>query len=480
MLSTNFPMDAEGRTLHLNWRRGDVHSRIVLVGSTSRARAFAASFDEVTGELGSSRGFLAINGTCGGVSVSIVAVQMGMANMDFVVRELSAIVDGPMCLFRVGTCGTPHVSTPIGTFVVATQGAVYVHRNPDAWSSVRSVEPYSITLPVLGDVGLMQHVATAMATDGLAVECGLNCSADSFYSSQGRQGEQFRDRNRALLELLRQRCPDVRALEMESFHLFDLARCALSDLRVGACALVLANRITDEFLAAEEHQAIMARAGRPVLSAVSSFAFAPRKPRRQLSVWLVPSVADGRFWVEKTVPAASAVHGSHEHMCRAHIKLTAISLNRGDDTELRSTLRQISAVCERLTCELPTPLTLTVDSIGNRPGSEFQCAFARVAAPSWLLRARALLRELAFAAGDESFPDDDPSAYEPHISLPYADGLSYDHQVELLEKLGGASELINRPFRIDALLVVDTSQTFPSWQVLDEFPLPATRWLNNC
>jgi len=52
----------------------------------------------------------------------------------------------------------------------------------------------------------------------------VNASADSFYSSQGRQTS-FPDHNENLIELLQLSTKDLATLEMETFHLFHLAAC---------------------------------------------------------------------------------------------------------------------------------------------------------------------------------------------------------------------------------------------------------------
>ena len=49
---------------------------------------------------------------------------MGTPMMDFVVRETRAVVDGPMAIIRLGTCGLLDALTPVGTLVVASQGSV--------------------------------------------------------------------------------------------------------------------------------------------------------------------------------------------------------------------------------------------------------------------------------------------------------------------------------------------------------------------
>jgi len=51
----------------------------------------------------------------------------------------------------------------------------------------------------------------------------VNASADSFYSSQGRQTS-FPDRNEYLIPHLLETVPDIGSFEMETFHLYHLAK----------------------------------------------------------------------------------------------------------------------------------------------------------------------------------------------------------------------------------------------------------------
>ena len=82
---------------------------------------------------------------------------------------------------------------------------------------------------------------------------GANCSTDSYYSSQGRLDQNFCDRNVDLMEWISAQHPQgISTVEMETFHLLDLARCVdpSSPIYASAISLVLANRITDAFVVA--------------------------------------------------------------------------------------------------------------------------------------------------------------------------------------------------------------------------------------
>ena len=74
----------------------------------------------------SGRGFLTLTGRFRGVPVSVVTTLMGMANMDFVVRECAAAVDGQMAVVRLGTCGALRAPARLGDMLVARDGAVCV------------------------------------------------------------------------------------------------------------------------------------------------------------------------------------------------------------------------------------------------------------------------------------------------------------------------------------------------------------------
>ena len=153
MKSANFPIDDDGRPLHLQWKKGDIASRIILVGSCDRATLFATQgLDPSTiQKYTSTRGFLAYTGypkkkqqkmieeQSEYNKISIVAVGMGYPMMDFVIRELrSAIIideDTPMIIVRVGTCGTPCENVKPGTFVQCYPGSYYCYRNIDSFNN---------------------------------------------------------------------------------------------------------------------------------------------------------------------------------------------------------------------------------------------------------------------------------------------------------------------------------------------------------
>ncbi|KAI8872218.1 hypothetical protein GQ42DRAFT_161475 [Ramicandelaber brevisporus] len=162
--------------------------------------------------------------------------MMGTPNMDFFVRETRAVVHGPMCIIRLGSCGGIGDGS-VGDVAVA-DSAVAISRNFDAFTAdaaaAAAEPPYLISKPVAADAGLTAslkaNIEAAIAHQAGALDSkvvvGLNATADSFYSSQGRTDTAFDDRNEALFDAIRTKYPAAQTLEMETFMLYHLAQCA--------------------------------------------------------------------------------------------------------------------------------------------------------------------------------------------------------------------------------------------------------------
>ncbi|KAJ7708312.1 uridine phosphorylase [Mycena rosella] len=233
LTDANFPRTADLRVYHLGLRPGEVANRIITVGSPSRARTVAAHFDAAPKhfELASERGFLTITGRYKGVPVSVVSIGMGHPNVDFFVREVRECLSGDMLIIRLGSCGSL-IDVPVGS-VVIPKSSVAVERNLD-FDFVNPEEcteqPYRISKPVMADAEFHAQVHKSLADakppggKTVIVAGSANASADSFYSSQGRQTS-FPDQNDSLIEHLQASVKDLATFEMETFWLYHLAAC---------------------------------------------------------------------------------------------------------------------------------------------------------------------------------------------------------------------------------------------------------------
>ncbi|CAE7473639.1 deoD [Symbiodinium natans] len=212
------------RVLHLGLTDGEIANRVVVVGHHSRAELLSGFLSPEGPELfklASDRGFLTYTGLFNGQRLSIVSIGMGLPMMDFFVREARAIVKGPMAIVRLGTCGCLQDWVKVGCVSVASAGSALAQRNYshfDAPELHAGSEPYLISDLCLPDADLTSLVSSSLreALGAEKVVEGINITADSFYSSQGRADPAFEDENSALIEKVLQRYP--KAITMASQH----------------------------------------------------------------------------------------------------------------------------------------------------------------------------------------------------------------------------------------------------------------------
>ena len=202
--------------------------------------------------------------------------------MDFFVRESRAIVAGPMAMVRYGTCGGLSAQAEPGKIAVAAGGSGYVVRNPDAFTHTYCTErekekekrePYFFFDVCPADAALTalvsQTLSTELGSDSF-VE-GVNVTADSFYSSQGRLDAAFEDDNAHMVDrIVAHYAPHALSMEMESFTLLHLAKCSRVPIKATAAAIVIANRLSSKVVEGDVLKHIETVGGRAVLHAVAN------------------------------------------------------------------------------------------------------------------------------------------------------------------------------------------------------------------
>ncbi len=242
----------------------------------------------------SDRGFETFTGTVAGVPVSVVATGMGLAMMDFMVREVRHVVEGPMLMVRFGTSGGLGHSIVPGSVVVAHPGASLVLRDYEAVDrgAGRAAAAYRFLPIVQSDSPLSLAVEGELraALPIGAVVQGVNVTADSFYASQGRTSSAFSDQNAELLDEVLVRYPSALCMEMETYQLLHLAKHSGGSIRAASAAIVVrsaslpgphcnhhlanapqvANRMTGAVLTHDEMRRVEALGGMAVMRAVAS------------------------------------------------------------------------------------------------------------------------------------------------------------------------------------------------------------------
>jgi len=315
--TNGMPRDPDGNVIHVGVREGQVANRVISVGDPARAERVSRHLDE--NQPGgdkesmfvnrSSRGFTTYTGKYKGVPVSIIAIGMGTPMMDFMVREIRSCVDGNMAIVRFGTCGGVQPSQSPGDVAVATEGSVYIMRNPNGHqnqktnidteektsesssSKVLGNAPRYLTFnPQASNKKLSEEIAINMqkSFDTMherdekynngkcqTVYRGLNLTADSFYSSQGRDDPLFDDDNHNVLEMVTAQYPSIQSCEMETFQLFAIANSCKGNydgsnqgIMTSAVSIIVANRhdgliVSEEVLTATEYEG-----GKAVLDAL--------------------------------------------------------------------------------------------------------------------------------------------------------------------------------------------------------------------
>ncbi|KAJ1737848.1 hypothetical protein LPJ72_000082 [Coemansia sp. Benny D160-2] len=304
MSNANKPLSADGKTYHVETGRGQVANRILTVGDPQRARLISQQLDKVLFEHMSHRGILTITGVYGGLPVSIVAIGMGLSMMDFFVREVRMVVEGPLTIVRLGSCGSicdaraGDVIVASAAFGITTNYAFYTTAAEDPPSSSLPAEAYILWPSVEPDARLTRGVGASIAQklgDPGRLFTGEVGNADGFYGSQGRAGDDFDDANATLLARIRATHPKAAALEMESHMLFHLASISTGPTGArrppsirAACALVVfADRSGNAFIDPSKAAAIYSDVSAAVLDALVADAPAqtPDMHPAEGSVW---------------------------------------------------------------------------------------------------------------------------------------------------------------------------------------------------
>lgn len=268
MRSANFPMDEEGRTYHVGLKQGEVANLVLMVGHHGRAELLSSLLDRCV-SFNSSRGFLTFSGYFEGSWVTIISIGMGVAMADFAVRELRAIVEGPLLLMRLGTCGTPAANVSIGSIIVARQSFA-ITTNYDAYIKDSELDKFTFSAPLranehMNEV-LKQQLKTHVPKKYPVIEA-TDATADTFYGSQGRIDLTFNDDNEKLLSEIIKKHPDTASLQMETFQLYFLAHIG-KNIHAAAAAIVVADRQSDAFLSYDELKILEKHAGQACLKAL--------------------------------------------------------------------------------------------------------------------------------------------------------------------------------------------------------------------
>ena len=136
---SNFPLTSDSRTMHVGATYGEIANRIITVGDHTRAERISHLFDDRENIMivRSDCGVTSYTGSYRGVPVTVIATGMGVAMMDFIVRESTYHLKGEICIIRLGTSGILKADIPAGNGIL-TSKARYLRQSYED----NSEEPY--------------------------------------------------------------------------------------------------------------------------------------------------------------------------------------------------------------------------------------------------------------------------------------------------------------------------------------------------
>lgn len=183
--------------------------------------------------------------------------------MDMMVREVRQVVQGDLRIIRFGSCGSISHDLSVGSIAVA-DSSCFISNVLNTYSISEIVEP---------SIGLTQQLFKEIKGKIRdPVVMGLNATCDSFYSSQGRRDDKFRDENQNLINDLKEKYPKAITMEMETFQLFSLALKSVEKIEVASCTMIYASRLTKgrEFISPEKIEEFVMGVGKCILDVLIS------------------------------------------------------------------------------------------------------------------------------------------------------------------------------------------------------------------
>ncbi|MFK7873568.1 MAG: hypothetical protein AB8C84_10480 [Oligoflexales bacterium] len=265
---TNTIMDEENRTYHLGVKEGEVASSCLLVGDHGRAQRLLHLMDDVRSVGKNHRHFYTYTGTFQGKKLTLMSIGMGIAMMDFAVREIAQVTHGRLKFFRLGSAGTFRSDIFVGSIAVAHSSALI---QTDYQNFDDKECPYLVSKPFEGHQGLLQKFELSIKKKGLVAHEGLDVTCEEFYATQGRRDANFIDKNETLLDFLEQKHPETVSLQMETFKLYNLVqRAQKREIQAGAAAIIFAQRSSEVFLSDDEKKKIEVQVGQAAMEALLS------------------------------------------------------------------------------------------------------------------------------------------------------------------------------------------------------------------
>lgn len=257
-----------GAIYHLNMKPEELGDIVILVGDQGRVSSVSQYFDHIEHQA-NNREFRWATGTLGAKKITVLSTGIGADNIDIVMNELEALANfdliqhralpqrKALTLVRIGTCGTIQGDIEVGSYCLS-QYAVGMDNTIRFYQGSEELvaAPLSQTLEAHLDYGNALPLYSSPGDNELLLNGfagpefirGITLSAPGFYGPQGR-ARIMPPRFPALYQQLGSFVYHGRPIlnfEMEAAPIYAFAK--LLGHRAATVCLVLANRITDDFL----------------------------------------------------------------------------------------------------------------------------------------------------------------------------------------------------------------------------------------
>jgi len=235
LFSATTPQIEKGLQYHIHCKPGDVAPYILLPGDPGRVARISKYWDERK-EIAKHREYVTHTGRYKGVPISATSTGIGCPATAIAVEELLRV--GAHTFIRIGTTGAIQREIKVGDLVISR-------------ASVRldgtSKQYVRVEYPAVAHYEVVLALIEAAESLGVRYHVGITASTDSFYAGQARPG--FKGYSQSWMKNLISdlQTAGVLNFEMETSAIFTLSN--IYGVRAGAVCAVVANRITDEFVA---------------------------------------------------------------------------------------------------------------------------------------------------------------------------------------------------------------------------------------
>lgn len=261
------PIDEDGRPYHFGCKMGEVANYVLVVSDYGLAGEIAKNFEGTPFRRESNRGYITYTGTFKGHRLSIVAIGIGFAMVDFLIRELRAVTRGPLTFIFLGTAPTPSDSIALGTAVVARDAVAYELD----FENFDKECPYKFfKKPVEAAKPVVDAIVSGLESAGIPHALGRIASNPSFCAgvcaptkASGGVGP-FDFKTEGLMEKLESECGKIDSLEMDAYLLLWTSLRAIEKNISSAVVSVIGSNLKGDVLENEKVKEAMLKVA-PVL-----------------------------------------------------------------------------------------------------------------------------------------------------------------------------------------------------------------------